>query len=70
VFGGGRHLCPGRFFANNELKLAIAHVLVKYEMRIANGYEPIVVRVGVYKVVDPVVPLEVRRREGEAADKI
>lgn len=38
VFGGGRHVCPGRFFASNELKLAMAHVLLKYDIRLAKGY--------------------------------
>ncbi|KAK5063689.1 hypothetical protein LTR69_004395 [Exophiala sideris] len=31
AFGHGRHACPGRFFAANELKLLLAHMLLKYE---------------------------------------
>ncbi|ETI26644.1 hypothetical protein G647_10405 [Cladophialophora carrionii CBS 160.54] len=30
-FGHGRHACPGRFFAANELKLLLAYMLTKYE---------------------------------------
>lgn len=25
-FGAGRHACPGRFFASQEMKLALAHM--------------------------------------------
>ena len=32
-FGHGRHACPGRFFAAQELKLLIAYVLTRYEVQ-------------------------------------
>lgn len=31
AFGHGRHACPGRFFAANELKLMLAHVVLHYD---------------------------------------
>ncbi|KAF5327947.1 hypothetical protein D9758_016776 [Tetrapyrgos nigripes] len=31
-FGTGRHACPGRFFAVNELKTLCAHVLLNYDI--------------------------------------
>lgn len=34
VFGYGRHACPGRFFAAAELKLILAHALLKYDFEI------------------------------------
>jgi len=37
LFGGGRHMCPGRFFAVNELKALLAHVLVNYDLQFENG---------------------------------
>ncbi|KIL61858.1 hypothetical protein M378DRAFT_166342, partial [Amanita muscaria Koide BX008] len=37
LFGGGRHACPGRFFAANELKVMLAHVLMNYDVQMANG---------------------------------
>lgn len=30
-FGHGRHACPGRFFAANELKLLLAYMVMNYE---------------------------------------
>ena len=64
VFGGGRHICPGRFFASNELKLILAHVLLKYDIRLAEGCSPKVVHNGLFVMADPTVQLEVKRREG------
>ena len=31
-FGHGRHACPGRFFAIQELKLLIAHMVLHYDI--------------------------------------
>jgi len=33
AFGHGRHACPGRFFASNELKAMLAYVLITYDMK-------------------------------------
>lgn len=68
VFGGGRHICPGRFFAANELKLALVHIILKYEVRLAGDYEPKNLQFGFYAVVDPFVQLKVRRRDETAAN--
>ncbi|KAF2183757.1 cytochrome P450 [Zopfia rhizophila CBS 207.26] len=32
-FGHGRHACPGRFFASNEIKIALIHLLLKYDWK-------------------------------------
>ncbi|KAE8327618.1 cytochrome P450 [Aspergillus sergii] len=63
VFGGGRHICPGRFFAGTELKLCLAHILLKYDVRLKEGYSSQPMVLGVYAIVDPKTELEVRRRE-------
>jgi cytochrome P450 len=34
-FGFGNYACPGRFFAANELKLALCHLLLKYEWELS-----------------------------------
>lgn len=36
-FGYGEHACPGRFFASNELKIALCHMLMKYDWRFIDG---------------------------------
>ncbi|KAL8330314.1 hypothetical protein RB593_001366 [Gaeumannomyces tritici] len=64
VFGGGRFICPGRFFAANELKLVLAHILLKYDVRLAEGCsntQPL--RHGVYAMVNPTAKFEVKRRK-------
>ncbi|CAG8681675.1 12336_t:CDS:2, partial [Funneliformis mosseae] len=33
TFGNGKHACPGRFFAVNEIKVALHHLLLKYNIR-------------------------------------
>lgn len=32
-FGFGKHACPGRFFAANEIKLILARLLLRYDVR-------------------------------------
>lgn len=61
VFGGGRHLCPGRFFAANELKLCIAHILLSYDIRLKDGYVPAKICIGAFGLADPNPQLLVRR---------
>ncbi|KAK7058659.1 hypothetical protein VNI00_002295 [Paramarasmius palmivorus] len=36
-FGIGKHACPGRFFAVNELKLLFAHTLLHYDIKYDDG---------------------------------
>lgn len=31
-FGHGRHACPGRFFATQELKLMLAYLVMNYDV--------------------------------------
>ncbi|KAJ7048828.1 cytochrome P450 [Mycena amicta] len=39
-FGGGRHICPGRFFASLEMKSLLALLLLRYDVRMADGVRP------------------------------
>jgi len=45
-FGHGKHACPGRFFAVNELKCMMGHILLNYDIKWPNrkflegGYAP------------------------------
>jgi cytochrome P450 len=38
-FGLGRHACPGRFFAANEIKLILAHMLLNFDLRMPDGQD-------------------------------
>ncbi|KAK1777247.1 cytochrome P450 [Copromyces sp. CBS 386.78] len=37
TFGYGRHACPGRFFAANEIKMILANLVMTYEMGLVEG---------------------------------
>ncbi|KAH9055827.1 cytochrome P450 [Lactarius deliciosus] len=39
TFGYGRHACPGRFFAVNEVKALLAHVVVTYDIKFEEGQQ-------------------------------
>ncbi|KAI7784792.1 cytochrome p450 [Diaporthe eres] len=62
-FGHGAHACPGRFFAANEVKIALAHLLMKYDWRLPEGHDPQDINVGSGVVVNPELRLLVRRRQ-------
>lgn len=36
-FGYGRHACPGRFFAANEIKAIMVHLLMNYDFKFPEG---------------------------------
>ncbi|RYC60736.1 hypothetical protein CHU98_g5470 [Xylaria longipes] len=36
-FGLGKHACPGRFFAAQEIKLILSHLLLHYEIKLRDG---------------------------------
>lgn len=36
-FGHGVRACPGRFFATNEIKILLAHIILKYDIRFPDG---------------------------------
>ncbi|KAL5365631.1 cytochrome P450 [Aspergillus floccosus] len=64
-FGFGKHACPGRFFAVNEVKIALCHILLKYEIRLPEGYTPVKRNMGISLNVDPLARLLVKRRKEE-----
>ncbi|KAK3290825.1 cytochrome P450 [Chaetomium fimeti] len=37
TFGFGRHACPGRFFAANEIKMIVANFVLAYDMALPEG---------------------------------
>ncbi|KAK1223670.1 hypothetical protein PQX77_013461 [Marasmius sp. AFHP31] len=41
AFGGGRHLCPGRFFASTEMKVFMAYLILNYDLKMPrDGVRP------------------------------
>lgn len=62
-FGHGQHSCPGRFFAANEIKVALCHLLMKYDWKLSEGCKPEVQRKGLVLNTDPKTKIMVRRRE-------
>ncbi|KAH6889977.1 cytochrome P450 [Thelonectria olida] len=62
-FGAGKHACPGRFFASNEIKTILAHLLINYDIRLKEGQErPKGMSVVMTKAPCPKTELEFRRR--------
>ncbi len=47
AFGFGRHACPGRFFAANEIKHILAQLLLNYDMALPEGAEKLRVIPGI-----------------------
>lgn len=39
-FGFGKHACPGRFFALNEMKIFVANMLINYDLEPLKGKRP------------------------------
>lgn len=64
-FGHGQHACPGRFFAANELKLALCHLVLKYDWKLPEGHDPQHLCLGSSLFANPELRLLVRRRKEE-----
>ncbi|KAJ3940419.1 uncharacterized protein N0V96_009417 [Colletotrichum fioriniae] len=64
-FGHGLHACPGRFFASNEVKVALCHLLLKYDWKLAPGSPSEPVITGASMNVNPKAMVMVKRRVDE-----
>ncbi|KAF3007238.1 hypothetical protein E8E14_009058 [Neopestalotiopsis sp. 37M] len=64
-FGHGSHACPGRFFAANEIKIALCHLLLKYDWKLPDNHEPKPMAYGMSLIPDPRAKLLIRRRTEE-----
>ena len=65
-FGHGEHACPERFFASNEVKIALVHLLMKYDWELAEGQRPRdVVKGGSERGVGGEARILFRRRQQE-----
>ncbi|KAK1566048.1 cytochrome P450 [Colletotrichum navitas] len=64
-FGHGQHACPGRFFAANEVKIALCHFLLKYDVELASGSDTSVQVYGFNLSPNRQAQIRVRRRKEE-----
>jgi cytochrome P450 len=66
AFGHGKHACPGRFFAANEVKIALVHMLLKYDFKLdESSPPPKIFKMGWMMQSDPQAKILVRRRKEE-----
>ncbi|KAL6229509.1 hypothetical protein BDW75DRAFT_245661 [Aspergillus navahoensis] len=64
-FGHGMHACPGRFFAATTAKVLIAHVVLKYNLKLLDGQKPDIIEHGAAQYANVWCPIGVRRRREE-----
>lgn len=62
-FGHGKHACPGRFFASNEIKVALCHLLMKYNWELPPGQNIEAHVVEFSQTANSLAKLNVRKRE-------
>ncbi|TLS20929.1 uncharacterized protein PpBr36_10739 [Pyricularia pennisetigena] len=66
AFGHGKHACPGRFLASSELKVALAHMLLKYDWELdETDTMPKFFDNETAHMTSPTVKLRIRRRREE-----
>ncbi|KAJ8464090.1 hypothetical protein ONZ51_g9826 [Trametes cubensis] len=67
-FGHGKHACPGRFFAANELKAMLAYIVLNYDMKLeGDGKRPENIHFGQTVFPDPNARVLFRKRQPEAS---
>ncbi|KAI0101684.1 cytochrome P450 [Nemania sp. FL0031] len=64
-FGHGVHACPGRFFAANEVKVTLCHLLLKYDLELSQAESSQVTWYGFALNVNQEVMIRLRRRKEE-----
>lgn len=67
-FGHGKHACPGRFFASNEVKLLLCHLLHKYDWKLEDGYVHKISEFGLALLPDGQARISFRRRQNLSLD--
>ena len=63
----GEHACPGRFFASNEIKIALGILLLEYEFEYVPGDDPPKdIKHEIVRLSDPSARVRIRRREEQS----
>ncbi|KAL4965799.1 cytochrome P450 [Aspergillus stella-maris] len=66
AFGHGKHACPGRFLASSELKIALAHMILKYDWKLdPSDNAPRFFENETAHMTNPFLKLLLRRRKEE-----
>lgn len=61
-FGAGKHACPGRFFAGNEIKVVLAYYVLNYDIRLKGGVRPVPMTMVMTKAPSADAEFEFKRR--------
>ncbi|KAI1868379.1 hypothetical protein JX265_007202 [Neoarthrinium moseri] len=61
-FGFGKHACPGRTYVTQELKILLSYIILKYDWKLPNNYEPKQMNNGFDSLTDLTASVLVRRR--------
>ncbi len=62
-FGAGKHACPGRFFAGNQIKMMLSYYLLHFDMKLKDGEaRPKSMMLMMSKTPNPNVEVLFRRR--------
>ncbi|KAI8989894.1 cytochrome P450 [Trametes punicea] len=64
TFSLGKHACPGRFFAANELKTMLAYLVLNYDMKFEGGKRPADLRFGPVQLPARDATMLFRKRRG------
>ncbi|KAI0409332.1 cytochrome P450 monooxygenase [Xylaria palmicola] len=65
-FGHGKFACPGRFFASNEIKMILGHLLLRYDVEYPAGQgRPQNLNADENLYPDPVARILIRKRRSE-----
>ncbi|TKW52141.1 Dihydromonacolin L monooxygenase LovA [Colletotrichum tanaceti] len=62
-FGLGIHACPGRFFGANTVKLVMCHLLLKYDVKLADNTRTEPLEFGFSMLANPTTRVLIRRRK-------
>ncbi|KAF2129173.1 Ent-kaurene oxidase [Dothidotthia symphoricarpi CBS 119687] len=64
AFGYGKHACPGRFYTSNEMKMILAHILLRYDWKFPDGQErPKNFTIDTDMYPDPAARVMIKQRE-------
>lgn len=66
-FGHGKFACPGRFLAGNSIKMLLSNLLLRYDIRLAEGSveRPANVHLHEYVFPNPYARVELRPRDSK-----